>query len=223
MSDYQRARSPEQKAERMEAIMDAAEALFGELPYHEINMGLIAKELGWSRSNLYKYAATREEVFLALHGRANRAFVDDVLSMTSDAPMDNAEFAKRWAQAADRHPEFLRYQDILIAIIESNASLERLVEFKRAFSEICAPVRGLLQRQVGCDLSQAHDLYLELIYQAPGLYNHFHCADRAAEAMRLAGLPPVTGTFKEAYGDFTKMCLDYARESVASPKYVDTA
>ena len=64
MSDYQRARSPQQKAERMTAIMDAAESLFRDLPYHEINMGMIAKELGWSRSNLYKYAATQEEVFL---------------------------------------------------------------------------------------------------------------------------------------------------------------
>ena len=50
MADYQRARSPQQKAERMSAIMDATETLFAQLPYHEINMGLIAKELGWSRS-----------------------------------------------------------------------------------------------------------------------------------------------------------------------------
>lgn len=50
VADYQRARSPQQKAERMSAIMDATETLFAQLPYHEINMGLIAKERGWSRS-----------------------------------------------------------------------------------------------------------------------------------------------------------------------------
>lgn len=212
MSDYQRARSPEQKAERMDAIMDAAEGLFRELPYHEINMGLIAKELGWSRSNLYKYAATQEEVFLGLHNRANRAFLEDVVSALSDAPMDHAAFAKGWATAAGRHPEFLRYQDILIAIIESNASLERLVEFKRSFAEMSVPVNELLQRQAGCDAEQAHELYLQLLYQAPGLYNHYHCAERTAEAMRLAGLPPTEGTFEAAYADFAKMCLDHASD-----------
>lgn len=210
MPDYQRARSPEQKAERMDAIMDAAESLFRELPYHEINMGLIAKELGWSRSNLYKYAATQEEVFLALHSRANRAFLEDVATTLANAPLSNEAFADGWAQAADRHPEFLRYQDILIAIIESNASLERLVDFKRSFAKICAPANELLQRQVGCDAEQAHELYLQLLYQAPGLYNHFHCADRTAEAMRLAGLPPVKGTFQDAYASFARMCLDHA-------------
>lgn len=211
MPDYQRARSPEQKAERMDAIMNAAEALFAELPYHEINMGLIAKELGWSRSNLYKYAATLEEVFLALHNRANRAFLEDVVVSLAGAPMDDADFAKGWAKAADRHPEFLRYQDILIAIIESNASLDRLVEFKNSFAEMVAPVSKLLQAQTGCDEEQAHDLYLRLIYQAPGLYSHFHCAERTAEAMRLAGMPPVEGSFVEAYSDFTEMCLGHAQ------------
>lgn len=208
MSDYQRARSPEQKAERMEAIMDAAEGLFAQLPYHEINMGLIAKELGWSRSNLYKYASTQEEVFLALHSRANRSYVDDLVANLKSAPLSNETFAKRWAVVTNGHPEFLRYQDILIAIIESNASLDRLVEFKSAFAQMIGPLIEIIQKQTGCDTEAACDLYLRLIYQAPGLYNHFHCAERTAEAMRLAGMPPIKGSFEKSYADFVLMCLN---------------
>lgn len=210
LSDYQRARSPEQKAERMEAIMNAAEGLFAELPYHEINMGLIAKELGWSRSNLYKYAATQEEVFLALHSRANRAFIEDVTEGLNGKKRSNAEFACIWAQAMARHPEYMRYQEILVPIIESNTSLERLVEFKRAFVEMTGPVFELLQEQVSCDPVEAQALYLRLIYQAPGIYNHFNCADRTAEAMRQAGMQPILGTFEDDYADFVEMCLDTA-------------
>ena len=210
LSDYQRARSPEQKAERMEAIMDAAEGLFAELPYHEINMGLIAKELGWARSNLYKYAATQEEVFLALHSRANSAYVADLVKALQGKSLSNADFAKKWAKVTGQHPDFLRYQDILIAIIESNASLDRLVEFKRTFAEMTAPLMDILQAQVDCTPTVALDLYLRLIYQAPSLYNHYHCAERTAEAMRLAGMPPVKGTFEKAYADFVEMCLEYA-------------
>lgn len=230
MSDYLRARSPEQKAERMNAIMNAAENLFRDLPYHEINMGLIAKELGWSRSNLYKYAATQEEVFLALHTRANKAFIDDVLTSLEaqvtkeaqatqatqvtqkggDGHLTNEEFARVWADAAGKHPEFLRYQDILIAIIESNASIERLVEFKRSYVAMATPVQERIECQVGCDAETAHNLYLQLLYQAPGLYNHFHCAEKTAEAMRRAGIPLAKGTFEEAYASFVTMCLDHA-------------
>lgn len=210
MSDYQRARSPEQKAERMSAIMDAAEVLFQELPYHEINMGLIAKELGWSRSNLYKYAATQEEIFLALHNRANKAYIDALVDALSDAPIDDAEFAKRWAQITDEHAGFLRYQDILIPIIESNASLERLVDFKRSWTKIARSIVDVLCSHTGLDPEAAFDLYLRLIYQAPGLYNHFHCTERAAEAMRIVGIPQVKGSFADAYADFVEMCLSAA-------------
>lgn len=208
MSDYQRARSPEQKAERMEAIMDAAEALFAQLPYHEINMGLIAKELGWSRSNLYKYASTQEEVFLALHSRANKIYIDDLVTNLKNAPLSNKTFAKRWATITNKHPEFLRYQEILIAIIESNASLDRLVDFKCAFAQMTEPLFEIIQKQIACDTAGALDFYLRLIYQAPGLYNHFHCAERTAEAMRIAGMPPIKGSFEKAYADFVLMCLN---------------
>lgn len=211
MSDYQRARSPEQKAERMDAIMDAAENLFAELPYHEINMGVIAKELGWSRSNLYKYASTQEEVFLALHSRANRAYIDDLVTALKNAPLSNTAFARKWAKVTAAHPEFLRYQDILISIIESNASLERLVEFKQGFVDMTKPLFEILQKQLGCTEDDARDVYLRLIYQAPGLYSHYYCAERTAEAMRIAGIPPFKGTFEKAYSSFIEMCLDAAK------------
>lgn len=209
MSDYQRARSPEQKAERMAAIMDAAQSLFEELPYHEINMGLIAKELGWSRSNLYKYASTQEEVFLALHTRACAEFISDLVERLANAPIENDEFAEIWASATEDHIDFLRYQDILIAIIESNASLDKLVEFKRSFAEMIPPLIDVISRQLDCDEDTAQKFYFTVLYQAPGLYNHFNCAERTAEAMRIVGMKLFKGDFKESYTSFIMMCLQH--------------
>ena len=134
MADYIRARSPEHKQERMEAIMAAADGLFAERPYHEITMGAIAERLGWSRSNLYKYAATQEEVFLALHTAKNQAWLEELATELASAPMPADEFARTWAEVTERHGGFLRYQEIIIAIIESNVTLERLTAFKHDFA-----------------------------------------------------------------------------------------
>ena len=208
MSDYIRARSPEQKQERMEAIMAAADKLFQKQPYHQITMGTIAEELGWSRSNLYKYAATQEEIFLALHSAKNRAWFEDLAQSLDGAPLPTAEFARLWAEATERHADFLRYQEIVISIIESNVTLERLTQFKRDFAEMLAPIIELLARQCNTDETAAADLFLSLLYQAPGLYNHFHCADLTREAMKAAGMPPVEGTFVESYAQFVEMCVE---------------
>ena len=56
----------------------------------------------------------------------------------------------------------------------------------------------------------AYDLYLQLLYQAPGLWDHFHFADMTREAMRAAGLPQARGTFVEAYASFVRMCVENA-------------
>ena len=208
MSDYIRARSPEQKQERMEAIMAAADKLFQKQPYHQITMGTIAEELGWSRSNLYKYAATQEEIFLALHSAKNRAWFEDLAQSLEDAPLPTAEFARLWAEVTERHADFLRYQEIVISIIESNVTLERLTQFKRDFASMLAPIVELLARQCNTDETTATDLFLTLLYQAPGLYNHFHCADLTREAMKAAGMPPVEGTFVESYAQFVEMCVE---------------
>lgn len=211
MAEYQRARTAEQKAERMGAIMDAAESLFRDLPYHEINMGLIAKELGWSRSNLYKYAATQEEVFLSLHERAHRAYIDELVAALAGAPTGDAVLARVWAEVTARHPVFLRYQDILIAIIESNASLERLTEFKRSLLEMTGPLVEALAHMLEASPAKMRELYFRLLFQAPSLYSRFHPVGRSAEAMRLAGVPAARGSFEDAYADFCAMCLSWER------------
>lgn len=207
---YIRARTAEQKHERMGAIMAAADELFSGMPYHRITMGLIADKLGWSRAGLYRYAGTLEEIFLALHAEKNRAWIGELVAEFEDAPMLHDEFARTWAEVTARHGSFLRYQDILISVIESNVSLERLAEFKRSFAEMLPPVTSLLSRQCAIEDAAAADLYLCLLFQATGLWNHFNCAELTREAMVRAGLPPITGTFTEAYADFTRMCLEFA-------------
>ena len=210
MSDYIRARSPEQKQERMQAIMQAADELFQEQPYHQITMGTIAQKLGWSRSNLYKYAATQEEVFLALHSAKNRAWLEDLERMLAAAPLDPTAFARTWAESTERHAGFLRYQEIVISIIESNVTLERLTQFKRDFADMLGPIVALLSRQCDIGEDEATNLYLRLLFQAPSLYNHFHCAELTKKAMQAAGLPLAQGSFVEAYAQFVQMCIENA-------------
>ena len=64
MPGYQRAYSPEHKAERFADLMETTDRLFRERGFHEVTMTAIAKELGWTRSNLSRDEAG--EFYLAL-------------------------------------------------------------------------------------------------------------------------------------------------------------
>lgn len=160
-----------------------------------------------ARSNLYKYAATQEEIFLALHSAKNRAWIEALAGELAGAPLPAKEFARTWAEVTERHASFLRYQEIIIAIIESNVTLERLTAFKRDFSEMLPPILDILARQCGIGEEAALDLYLRLLYQAPGLWNHSHAAELTSEVMRAAGLPETEDSFADAYADFVELCI----------------
>ena len=89
---WQRARSEEQKDERLRQITDAAEKLFQKKNYAEITLKDIAEQLSFTRANLYKYAKTKEEIFLMVFQKhvnhwvkaTHKAIPEDVLPLTDE-------------------------------------------------------------------------------------------------------------------------------------------
>jgi AcrR family transcriptional regulator len=67
---FQRARSPEHKAERHEAILDAAARLAARDGVRQVTLTDIAGAVGIHKSALLRYFETREQIFLELTGRA---------------------------------------------------------------------------------------------------------------------------------------------------------
>src|ERR1700733_10517960 len=80
--EFQRARRPEHKEERREAILLAARELALERSVREVTLGDIARRVGLAKSNVLRYFETREEVYLRLVLREwevwNRAAPDPV-------------------------------------------------------------------------------------------------------------------------------------------------
>jgi AcrR family transcriptional regulator len=65
-SDFQRARSPEAKQQREDAILAAARALGAERGIRQITLTDIADRVGMHKSALLRYFETREQIFLLL-------------------------------------------------------------------------------------------------------------------------------------------------------------
>jgi AcrR family transcriptional regulator len=67
---FQRARSPEHKAERRAAILSAATRLAARDGVRQVTLTDIAAAVGIHKSALLRYFETREQIFLELTGRA---------------------------------------------------------------------------------------------------------------------------------------------------------
>ncbi|MEV0223942.1 TetR family transcriptional regulator [Streptomyces sp. NPDC050704] len=78
-TSFVRARRPEHKQQRREAILTAARELATESGVRHVSLGNVAAAVGLAKSNLARYFATREEIFLVLITQQWRDWADEVL------------------------------------------------------------------------------------------------------------------------------------------------
>lgn len=214
MADFIRARSADQKIQRMEEIKAAARDQFDHCPYHEITLTTIAESLGWSRASLYKYVTTKEEIFLELSADARDSYYDALLTAFPEGcgySMDVA--AEVWAGIINAHQDWLRYGDMLFTIIETNVTIERLMEFKGSYYERVGAIKERFSKVLGVPEDQVENLINAITFHGIGLVSMCWHNPLVAEALDRLGIERSESDFRTDMRDFIKMCLEsYCRK-----------
>ena len=162
MSEFIRARSEEQKAQRLAEVKAVARKQFATRPYHEITLTTIADELGWSRANLYKYVSTKEEIFLLLASDACTEYFDALFAaLPEGCGFSEATVTEVWAGIANAHQEYFRLGDLLSTIIETNVTVERLAAFKQGYYRNVDAMAKRLPRILNIKVSDVERLLLD--------------------------------------------------------------
>ncbi|QDU35340.1 Bacterial regulatory protein, tetR family [Poriferisphaera corsica] len=128
---WQRARTDEQIEQRIDEIVQATERLFERYAYDEITFVMIAREADFTRSNLYKYFRTTEEVLLEILMREMTNWRIDVEKSLRGRSWTVQEFSRAWMASLKRHRRMMKLFSIMNTTIEKNSTLEKLIEFKR--------------------------------------------------------------------------------------------
>ncbi|RLC29982.1 MAG: hypothetical protein DRH32_06470 [Deltaproteobacteria bacterium] len=133
---WERARSEEQKEQRITEIIDATARLYETLKFEEITFVLIAKEANFTRSNLYKYFRTKEEIFLEFIKHDIVLWRKDVTANLKPGSIISVkEFASVWVGLKVQHKRLIKLLSILHNALEKYVSIEKLTEFKRGAKE----------------------------------------------------------------------------------------
>jgi TetR/AcrR family transcriptional regulator len=165
--DWQRARTPEKVEERKQAILEAAKELFSKERYEDISFNSIAAKAGFTKSNVYRYFSSREEIFLLIYSELiadwSRSMVRYYQSLEKGVNIES--FAQGLVKITTGHKQFLDLTPLIFTSLEQNSSPEQLLSFKELTSSVIAEHTTALQRlfpQMTFD-----DVYLFLrIFQA---------------------------------------------------------
>ena len=210
MLDFVRARSSEQKGLRMEEIKRAADQQFMEKPYHEITLTTIAEKLSWSRANLYKYVTTKEEIFLELSAdKWNAYFAALRAAFPAECAYSAEVFAEVWTGILNAHMDYLRYSSILIAIIETNVTVERLAIFKKSYHDQADEISERFASILHITPEEAYEIFLAVHYHAVGMSGYCVVNPLVKQALDLAGVKLQKIDFRKVMKTFIGMNLSY--------------
>ena len=210
MAEFIRARSAEQKGQRLEEIKGAVRRQFAVRPYHEITLTTIADELGWSRANLYKYVSTKEDVFLLLTADEMDSYFNALLTaLPEGCGLSPDTVAEVWAGIANAHQEYFRLGDLLTTIVETNVTVERLMAFKRAYYDHVAQMREHLPLILDIAPERVEPLLVAIYYHATGLVSGCWSNPLIAEALERLEIERPETDFRAEMRDFIGMCLGH--------------
>ena len=180
---------PEIKNAHREKIVDACETLYQSRTFSEITFAEIGKASGFTRTSIYTYFHTKEEIFLALLQREYGTWVADLEEIASISRLSVTSFAKKLSQSLDKRFQLLKLLSMNLYAIEENSRLENLVEFKKTYKAAVGALENCLKK-LKPELTEAE--INAFIYQfLPfmfGLYPYAFPSVKQKSAMKKAGM-----------------------------------
>ncbi len=129
-----RARKPEQKEQRRDAILAAGWLLYQEQAFSAISMSGVAQQAGLAKGTLYLYFKTKEELFLAILTEKVGEFFMGLSNYLRTLPKsgDELEFGRLLADYVMQHHHVLSLMGMAPSVLEQNSDLSAVKVYKEA-------------------------------------------------------------------------------------------
>lgn len=191
--------SPELTAARKDEIMNACEKLYQKKTFKEITLQDISRETSFTRTSIYNYYETKEEIFLELFEREYHMWTEE-LERLNEKMGENVreELALKVADSLQKRKLLLKLLSVNLYDLEENSRMERLVQFKIAYGNSKKVLWKLIRKCYPAlkdyEIKDFIKIFLPYLH---GIYPYSYATDKQAEAMDRAGVDHEKITIKE--------------------------
>ena len=182
--------SPELTNARKKEIINACEEIYKTMSFKEITIKEIGKATSFTRTSIYNYFQTKEEIFLALLKQENELWVADLTDMMAQhETMTKDEFADKLARSLEKRGQMLKIMSMNHYDMESNSRLEHLIEFKVAYGESIRTVENCLEKYFpDMSVAEKQDFIYTFFPFMFGIYPYTVVTEKQRAAMEEAGV-----------------------------------
>ena len=176
---------------RREEIINACEELYKKENFKDITLKQIGEKTTFSRTSIYNYFQTKEEIFLALFQREYEKWIEDLNKIyEKNERLMIEELANKLAHTIEKRPTLLKLLAMNLYDMEDNSKMEALVEFKQAYGDSIKAVKRCLDKFVtNMNEEEKTNFILSFFPFMYGIYPYAVVTAKQKEAMEKADVP----------------------------------
>ena len=197
--------SPELTAARTEEIINACEQLYQTMSFKDITLKEIGNVTSFTRTSIYNYFQTKEEIFLALYEREYDRWNKELVSILNEnESLSKAELADKIAVSISNREQLLKLLAMNNYDMEANSRPELLASFKVAYGTSMQNICRLLQKFCpDMTVSEIQNFIYIFFPFMFGIYPYTAVTDKQRAAMKEANVDYV---YQSIY-EITHTCL----------------
>ena len=173
---------------RKDEIINACASLYKTMGFKDITIRDIGAETSFTRTAIYNYFQTKEEIFLALLQREHEAWISNLEEITREhETMTIGDFSDAIAGSLEKRGCMLKLMSMNLYDMEGNSRMDNLVAFKVVYAQALRSVRGCLEKffpqMTPGDIQEFLYVFFPFLF---GVYPYTTATDKQKEAMELA-------------------------------------
>ena len=173
---------------RKEEIVNACAGLYETMGFKEITIRDIGANTTFTRTSIYNYFQTKEEIFLALLSREHEAWIADLEDiLRKNEALSASDFAELLARTLEKRGCMLKLMSMNLYDMEGNSRLENLVAFKKVYAGAIRALTCCLEKFFpAMTVNDIQDFLYALFPFLFGVYPYTSHTDKQRAAMELA-------------------------------------
>ncbi len=176
---------------RKEEIINACEKLYENNSFKDITIKSIGEKTTFSRTSIYNYFQTKEEIFLALLKREYERWIEDLnVIYEQNQEMTKEVFADKLANTVTKRKNLLKLLSMNMYDMEENSRMEELIDFKKAYGDAIKTLKKCVDKFFEKISEEEREefvcLFFPLMY---GIYPYAEVTERQLQAMKISDVP----------------------------------
>ena len=190
--------SPELTEARKVEIMEACKKLYEIMTFKEVNLKEIGKVTSFTRTSIYNYFESKEEIFLGIFEDEYIKWTLDLQKIIDEGELGREKLAKRLSESLGKRKLMLKLLSVNLYDMEENSRMERLVSFKKAYGRSRDVLAELIKKNYpGIKKKELDEFIFTFLPFLHGVHPYAFATSKQIEAMDEAGIKYLETTIEK--------------------------